>query len=36
MKKSKENALALLPLLVFMGVYLGGGIILKDSMLCQF
>ncbi len=30
MKKSKENALALLPLLVFMGVYLGGGIILKD------
>ncbi|MDO4534942.1 MAG: Na+/H+ antiporter NhaC family protein, partial [Clostridium perfringens] len=30
MKKSKGSALALLPLLIFMGVYLGGGIILND------
>lgn len=30
MKKSKGNALALLPLFLFMAIYLGGGILLND------
>lgn len=30
MEKSKGNALALLPLILFMAIYLGGGILLND------